>query len=304
MNDPFVWILILNFNGAKDTLECLESLKKIKYKNYKILIVDNGSTDDSFLIIQNNIQNEVLIQSGENLGYTGGINFGLRYLKNKKHDYILILNNDTLVSEYFLNELVDSLEINKNAAAASGTILCEHNRKEIWYASGKMIKWRGLAVHLSKGNEFDFSKSKIEETTFISGCMILLRTSYLDGIGLEDERFFMYLDDIELSSRILSKGYLLLYVPQAIIYHKVLGEKESVFKLYYSVRNRLLLISTINKGFYKFTAYSYFLIVIMIKLVFWKIFKHEFYISAMSGMRDYFKKKFYMGHGLIDYYNN
>ncbi len=238
MNNPSVWILILNFNKAKDTLECIESLRKINYQNYKILIVDNNSTDDSFLTIKNKIEKEELIQSGENLGYTGGVNFGIRYLMKKYPDYILVLNNDTLVSKYFLNELVESLEKNKNAAAASGTILCEHNRKEIWYASGKVIPWRGLAVHVSKGEIFDVLNSDVEATQFISGCMILFRVSLLDHIGLEDERFFMYLDDIELSIRINRKGYLLLYVPKAIIYHKVLGEKDNAFKYYYSIQEQ------------------------------------------------------------------
>ena len=301
MSEPSVSILLLNFNRAKDTLECVESLRKINYKNYQILIVDNCSTDDSYIKIKNKIQNEELLQSGENLGYTGGVNFGIKYLYKKNPDYILILNNDTLVNKFFLNELVDSLEKNKIAAAASGTILCEHNRKEIWYASGKVIPWRGLAVHTSKGEKYAFTKTNIEETNFISGCMILLRASLLDNIGLEDERFFMYLDDIEFSLRIIKKGYLLLYVPKAIIYHKVLGEKENAFKYYYSVRNRLLLISIAFNGFYKIIAKIYFVVVITGKIFIWRLSNPNFYKAAKAGLRDYFSRNFYKGNGSLFY---
>jgi GT2 family glycosyltransferase len=301
MNEPLVWVLILNFNKAADTLECVESLREINYKNYKILIVDNGSTDDSYITIKNKIYNEELIQSEENLGYTGGINFGIKYLQLKNPDYILVLNNDTIVSKNFLDELVRSLEKNKSAAAATGTILCEHNHEEIWYASGKVIPWRGLAVHSSKGKKFDFMKSDIEETNFISGCMVLFRNSSLGEIGLEDERFFMYLDDIEFSLRILEKGYLLLYVPRAIIYHKVLGEKESAFKYYYSVRNRLLLISVSFYGFYKIVAKFYFFIVIIGKIFVWKFSNPAFCKAAKTGLRDYFLKNFYKGNGSLFY---
>lgn len=299
MYEPLVYILILNFNRWRDTLECIESLKKINYNKFRILVVDNSSTDDSFNIFKK-VTDIELVKTESNLGYTGGVNFGIRLLEKKSPDYILILNNDTIVTSNFLRILVNALERNSKAAAACGTILCDHDREKIWYASGKLVPWRGLAVHFNKGKNFNLSKRyRVSKTSFVTGCMLLLRGSFINQIGLEDERFFMYLDDIEYSARILKKGYELLYVPDAIIYHKVLDETVSPFKLYYSARNRLLLISTAFNNFSGLIAKFYFLSVIYSKLVFWKFTKPAFFQAAKMGIKDYFKKNFYKGNGFL-----
>ena len=126
---------------------------------------------------------------------------------------------------------------------------------------------------------------------------MLLRTAYLPEIGLENHKIYLYLDDIEYSIRIRKKGYDLLYVPGAIIYHKVLGEKENTYKLYYSVRNRLLLIKVAYDGFYKIIAYLYFLLVIAFKLSIWRFTNQDFFVAAKIGIIDYLKKNFYKGSG-------
>lgn len=296
--EPLVWILILNFNKWQDTIDCIDSLKGIEYHNYRILVIENGSTNDSFDILSEKLKGVEIVRIKKNAGYTGGINFGLEILLKRQSDYILLLNNDTLVEKDFLSILVNEIEKNKNAAAACSTILTEHNRKEIWYASGKIIKWRGLAVHVDKGKEFNsnFYQPAIR-TEFITGCLMLLKTKYLSDIGLENDKIFLYLDDIEYSIRIRKKGYELLYVPKSIIYHKVLGEKENTYKLYYSVRNRLLLISIAFEGLSKLIAYLYYIIVILYKLSLWRLTNKAFYKAAKMGLTDYLKKNFYKGNG-------
>ena len=293
-----VTIIILNYNRPHDTIECINSILDIDYPSYNIILVDNCSTDDSIEIFNMKLTDFKVYSTPENMGYTGGINFGLKIAEKIPSDYILLLNNDTIVEKNFLSVLVSAIGNDKNVAAACGTILCEHNRNEIWYAGGEMIKWRGLAAHTGKGSEFKSENLKTPVyTTFITGCMILLRWKYLNEIGYEDERFYMYLDDIELSSRIQRKGFKLLYVPNSIIYHKVLNESESSFKLYYSVRNRLLLISLISTGINKFIASFYFLSVITLKLIFWKFFNPSFFKTAKYGLEDYFRKNFIKGRG-------
>ncbi|MFW9952804.1 MAG: glycosyltransferase family 2 protein [Candidatus Thorarchaeota archaeon] len=218
--------------------------------------------------------------------------------EEKKPDYILLINNDTIVERMFLTELVSSLENDRQAALACGTILCEHDRNKIWYAGGKIVKWRGLAVHNNKNSVFSPENSgNPVYTTFVTGCLMLIRTDYLAEIGPEDERFFMYLDDIELSSRVQRRGYRLLYVPTSIIYHKVFEKAKSPFMLYYSVRNRLLLISLILSGSMKLIAKIYFLSVISLKMIIWKIINPRLYQSAKYGLEDYFRKNFFKGRG-------
>jgi hypothetical protein len=128
--------------------------------------------------------------------------------------------------------------------------------------------------------------------------MILVRTSLLKVVGLEDERFFMCLDDIEFSARIVARGYELVYVPRSIIYHKVLGEKESPFKLYYSVRNRLLLIRSSFHGLTGIVAMVWFITVIGGKLAVWFFTNRSFFRAARMGLADYVRGRFHRGRGV------
>jgi len=295
---PFVNIIILNYNRAQDSINCINSIKDIDYPNFKIILIDNCSTDNSVNILKEQLNDVEIIETGENLGYTGGVNFGLKIAEEKKTDYILLINNDTIVERTFLTELVSSMENDQQAAVACGTILCEHDRNKIWYAGGKIVKWRGLAVHINKNSVFNPESSRNPVyTTFVTGCLMLIRTDYLPEIGPEDERFFMYLDDIELSSRVQKRGYNLLYVPTSIIYHKVFEKAKSPFMLYFSVRNRLLLISVILSGSTKLIAKIYFLSVITLKMIIWKIINPRFYQAAKYGLEDYFRKNFFKGRG-------
>lgn len=297
MKEPSVYILLLNYNRYDDTIECVNSIKGISYNNYKIMIVDNCSTDNSFSKLSERFDDIELHRTEENLGYTGGINFGLKIIKEKKADYILILNNDTIVDKEFLNHLIDALENNSSAGAACGTILANHDRNKIWYAGGSINKFRGIAIHNFKDEDISSLPSKNVVTEFVTGCMILIRNEILENVGFEDERFFMYLDDIEYSIRIQTKGYILLYVPKSIIYHKVFGEKENPFKLYYSVRNRLLLINTAVKHPFRFFARIYFYLVILSKLLFWKFTNTNFFEAGYAGIQDYLKGIFGKGRG-------
>ncbi|MBU2635542.1 MAG: glycosyltransferase family 2 protein, partial [Bacteroidetes bacterium] len=143
---PTVGIVILNYQSPSDTLECIESLKHCIYPNKDILVVDNGSGGETVNILRRNSVAFQMIETGKNLGYTGGVNVGLKYFLEKHVDYILILNNDTIVEPDFMDHLVAAAELDSDVAGCCGTILCDHNRDEIWYAGGKLIPWRGLAV--------------------------------------------------------------------------------------------------------------------------------------------------------------
>jgi GT2 family glycosyltransferase len=295
---PFVTIVVLNYNRPQDTIECIRSIDDIDYPNYKILLIDNCSTDSSVEILSKQLKDVEIIKTEKNLGYTGGVNFGLKMAQEKQTDYILLINNDTLVEKTFLTEIVSAMENDLKAAVACGTILCEHNRKEIWYAGGKIVKWRGLAIHNGKKSIFNYEISKLPVyTTFVTGCMMLIRAGYLQKIGQEDERFFMYLDDIELSARIQRRGYKLLYVSTSVIYHRVFDKAKSSFMLYYSVRNRLLLISLMLSGSMRLIANIYFLSVISLKMVIWKFIKPRFYRASKYGLEDYFRRNFFKGRG-------
>lgn len=299
MRKPFVSIVVLNYNRPQDTIECVRSLRAVSYPSFNILVVDNGSTDGSVHKLKEVLKAAEIARSEKNLGYTGGINFGFLEARRKNPNYVLVMNNDTIAEPEFLDHLVEAMESNQKAAAACGTIYCFHEKRKVWYAGGRLIPWRGLAVHENKDAIIDpQALNGARNVSFVTGCMVIFRTTIFDSIGMEDERFFMYLDDIELSHRIQGKGFDLLYVPKSIIYHKVLGEKESPFKVYYSVRNRLLLISTCTQGFVNLVAKLYFLTVITFKLIVWRLLRPEFFKAASWGLKDYFDGRFYEGRGM------
>jgi GT2 family glycosyltransferase len=299
---PKVVVTVLNYNRHQDTIDCINSLLKCSYPQFDILVVDNGSTDGSFGRIKAAHPGIEMMSTHKNLGYTGGVNICIELAKARLPEYIMVLNNDTLVEPDFLNYLVQALELHHSAAAASGTILAEHDRETIWYAGGKMIPWRGLAVHCRKGSKLDRTKlGFVRKVTFVTGCMILFRTSMIDVAGLEDERFFMYLDDIELSFRIQKRGLDLLYVPESVIYHKVLNDTDSALKLYYSVRNRLLFITVALTGPVGTIAALYFLLVICVKILYWKLTNPSFYKAATFGIHDFFGRTFYEGRGISEF---
>ncbi len=295
---PRVVISVLNFNLWKDTIECVRSLQEIDYSAFHIHVVDNGSTDGSFEILKKELPSILLHSTGENLGYTGGVNACLKYAQEAAPDYILIINNDTIVDRGFLRHLVEAMESDPNAAAACGTIYCHHDPERVWFAGGHMVPWRGLAVHDHVGQILPREGlGPPRRTDFLNGCMVLFRVSALKRVGGEDERFFMVLDDIELSARIQKRGYALLYVPRAVIFHKVLGEDLSPFKIYYAVRNRFLLINTAFDGADRFIARLYFSVVISAKLLYWAATHRKFFRAAWFGLQDYARGRFGPGRG-------
>ena len=299
MAPPRVMAIILNYNLTDYTVDCVRSLLSVNYPRLEILVVDNGSTDAPVRRLHDLLPGVEIHSTGENLGYTGGVNAGLRIALDRQPEYVLVLNPDTEVEPDFLTHLVAAMEEHPRAAGACGTIFTYHDRNLVWYAGGRLIPLRGLAVHDNIERHLEHSSlGRPRSVSFITGCMILFRTRALQITGLEDERFFMALDDIEFSARIQQKGFDLLYVPRSVIYHKVLGEKESPFKLYYSVRNRLLLIRTAWSGLTRLFASFYFLAVIGGKLAVWAFVNPSFFRAGRMGITDYWAGRFGKGRGV------
>jgi len=291
--------VILNYNLTDYTIACVQSLRKSTYPALEILVLDNASTDDAVQRMSAALAGIAIRSAGSNLGYTGGINAGVRWAMESRPDYVLVLNPDTEVQADFLEHLVGGMEAFPSAAVACGTIYKSHARDEAWYAGGRMIPWRGLAVHERKGERVQHVELGAPRlVTFVTGCMALYRASALPAIGPQDERFFLYLDDIEMSARIARTGYGLLYVPKSVVHHHVKGEEENPFKVYYSVRNRFLLISTAFSGLERAVASAYFASVITAKMLVWALVNRPFFRAAAMGLADYAAGRFGEGRGL------
>lgn len=296
---PSVTAVILNYDTTEDTVACVRSLQRAEYAALRILVVDNASPGDAQGRLQRELPGVEVRGTGGNLGYTGGINAGFRMALERPCDYLLALNPDTEVDPGFLGPLVDALEREPRAAIAGGTIYAHHDPTLVWYAGGRLVPWRGLAVHLRKGERIERAALREpREVSFVTGCLALHRVSLLPAVGAQDERFFLYLDDVELSARVRRLGYRLLYVPRAVVFHKVAGEGESRLKLYYSVRNRLLLIDTAFEQPARGVARAYFLAVIALKLALWRLTRRPFFEAARAGLADYRRGAFHEGRGV------
>jgi len=251
MKVPLVWIIIVNWNNVSDLQECIESLNLIRYPNFKILVIDNGSSDEStsYLTKQENITT-ILLKSNE--GFVGGNNIGINYALQNSADFILLLNNDTLVDPFFLDNLIYEIEKNESCGIAGPLICYQCDRNKIWSAGGKIDLSRGETSMIGIGRSVEeFSKLNSYPVDFITGCALLVKRSVIEKIGLLDSKFFAYYEETEFCYRAKKAGWEIIVVPSSRIWHKISPEVRAASKTvhYYMVRNRLLFIRLADLGF-------------------------------------------------------
>jgi GT2 family glycosyltransferase len=287
---PKISIIILNWNGWKDTIECLESLYQITYPNYDVILVDNGSKDNSLEKTKEyceggiNVESKffehessnkpikiteytrekaeagggkeegivdlpsnrklILIKNEKNYGFAEGNNIGIRYaFKALDPDYILLLNNDTIVDPRFLAGLVKVAE-DKEEIGMVATKLLFYDSPNIINSVGTLIFKDGSAAHLG-GKEIDIDRyNQVVETFAPCAAAALYRSDMLNEIGLFDPDFFAYLEDVDLGWRARLNGWKCVLAPKAVVYHKhsTSTEKYSRFKVYQIERNRILVL--------------------------------------------------------------
>ena len=236
----FVSIIILNWNGKEDTIECLESLRKLDYPNYEIIVVDNGSTDGSCEIFKKNYPYVKLIENEKNLGVAEGNNLGIYQAKG---EYILLLNNDIVVDRNLLNELLTVLESNPEIGIVGPTMYYYDDPKRIWFGGGGKICWNRGKTNILRSNEIDNGQfEKITEVDYIVSCALLTKKELFKKIGYMDSKYFAYFDETDWCVRAHKAGYRVLYVPKAKIWHKIssTSKKISGFTEYYFTRNQFL----------------------------------------------------------------
>lgn len=259
---PKVFIIILHWNGWPDTLDCLGSLKKIDYPNYEVVIVDNGSTDDSL----EHLKDFSVNRNQENLGFAGGNNVGIKHALEKGADYVLLLNNDTILHPKFLKELVKVGENNKKIGILGPTIYF-HNKPRIWFAGGKINKILTKGTHLgyAQWGKSDFphldggswTSNIYREVDYITGCCFLIKGEVIEKIGLMNEDYFLYYEDADWCLRARNKGFKCVLVPKAKIWHKCSrsAQEGSSSYIYYHSRNGLMLAQRNGSFFIRLAAY-------------------------------------------------
>ncbi len=244
MSSPGVYILILNWNGRDDTLACLESVAKVGYTNFKVIVIDNGSVDDSVDAIRAAFTDIEVIETGRNLGFAGGNNVGIKRALELGADYVLLLNNDTEVDHGMLDAFVAAAKRFPDAGVFSGKIYYHAEPNRIWYAGSQ---WNAKAAHFEQvgkgGLDDGTAYSTACETDTAIGCAFFMPAERVREIGLLDDNFFLCLEETDWCYRAKEAGYPSIFVPDAKLWHKVsvsFGGENSPLALYFQTRNRLL----------------------------------------------------------------
>ncbi|PIY80084.1 MAG: glycosyltransferase family 2 protein [Candidatus Pacebacteria bacterium CG_4_10_14_0_8_um_filter_42_14] len=251
-------ILIVNYNNHKRTNQCLRSIQNISHPSfaYTVLVVDNGSQESYSLPRDFNQKQFQVVRSDANLGFTGGNNLGLHTaIERFNSDYVVLLNNDTTVDPNFLEILFNVAEENPTAGLVSPKIYFtkgmefhrdSYKRHELgrilWYAGGS-IDWEHLAAFHRGVDEVDRGQfSGQTKSDFATGCCVLIRREILEKVGYLDKKYFLYLEDVDLSIRVRLFGYSIRYCDEAFVWHDNAGSSGgsgSNFHIYYQLRNRL-----------------------------------------------------------------
>jgi GT2 family glycosyltransferase len=211
---PTVACILLNWNGWQDTVACLAALAKVTYGNFSIVVVDNGSRNDSVIRIREACPGITLLETGKNLGFAGGNNVGIRYAIDHGAEYIWLLNNDTEPRPTALTELVEKALSNPKLGAIGSTLMYAHDPGSVQaWGGGRINVWIGRSFHTlvpQKDDWFDY----------ITAASLLIPRQALEDVGLLDEGFFLYWEDGDLGFRLREGGWKLGVAADSIVLHK------------------------------------------------------------------------------------
>jgi GT2 family glycosyltransferase len=252
---PLIYVIILTWNGKADTLDCLQSLQNSTYPNARILVVDNASDDGTAEAVRSSFPNVELIRNDSNLRFAGGNNLGIEYSLRQGAEYVLLLNNDTVVNRDFLTPLVQKAEEDKQIGIVGPKIYYNESRR-IWFAGGRIEWWRGRISHVGIREADAHQYDTPREVDYITGCCMLVKREVIDDVGTLDERFYLYCEEVDWCIRTHRAGYKVVYVPSSHIWHKVSassGGHLSWFKNWNKLKSQLRLMARYARWYHWFT---------------------------------------------------
>lgn len=224
VKDPLVSIIVLNHNGRTFLLKCFDSLKKLSYSNYEVIMVDNASTDGSVKYVRSIFPWVKIIQSDFNVGFTGGNNLGCKVASGK---YLVFLNNDTFIDSAWLDELVGIMEGHQNVGIAQSLILDYETMKVVQCAGLYLLRECGWTWAFCRNMPWDMFLKRYDFQTIDIfagfGASIIVQKKLFEEIGGFDDEFFIYSEETDLSWRVRLKGYNVVLASKSLVYHKLGG---------------------------------------------------------------------------------
>ena len=285
-------IAIVNWNSIHHTLNCLSSLEHLETSHeVQIFVLDNGSLEQEHQVVQDQFPEVRTFRVEENLGFTGGNNFLLQIIREESFDFFLLLNNDTFVSENFLDRLVETA-CHEKKTIVQPLIGWAHDRKATWNAGGKLSRWTGQSITVGYNQPITwFASKKAYPIDWFTGCCILCSTDILTEIPFFRNNYFAYNEDVETSLRLKESGVTIVLEPRAVIYHVAGGSgrkrsKENEGSIlpilhYYNIRNRFWTLR-LHRDQYVWTAFVFQLLKTIAYLIYfvlrgrWKKMKMAF----------------------------
>jgi hypothetical protein len=285
---PEVAIVILTWENYEEAADCIDSLESITYPNYRVIVVDNGSNDGSIEALQDDYDWCEFVLNGENKGFSRGNNEGIRYALETGTDYVLLLNDDTIVMEDFLDPLVETMESHDRVAAVGGVNL---------FADSGEIHNAGYKFYpVLAGGGVLYRRPKDDQpypVDYVQSCLVLLDPAFLDEVGLLNENYFLGMEDVDLAWKARERGWKVLTDPRSRIYHHV-GEtagrvSRSPFSSYHKIRNKLHFAAENLPFWRRLSLYASLTVETAILFVLWALIGDRQNIRAtLLGARDYF----------------
>jgi GT2 family glycosyltransferase len=267
--DSLVYVVVLNWNLKDDTIACVESIQAGTYLNQRIVIVDNGSQDDSAGVLAERFGAAVdLLLNEENLGFAGGMNVGIGHALAAGADYVLLLNNDVVAAPDLIESLLDAASTRAPKAILGAAIYYYSEPRRFWRL-GAVQQW-GLPIPLEIGRDAADTGQFTGpfEVDYIPGCAMWVPAQVFQTVGLLNRDFFMYYEDADFCWRARRAGFRVMVVPGARVRHKVSKSAQQVpcTSAYYHTRNRVRFYNTSTRGFGRVLANAYILAATAIKI--------------------------------------
>lgn len=237
-----VTAIVVNWNGMQDTLRCVDSLRTQDYACLRILVVDNASTDGSTGAVRRAFRDIDLLALSENRGFAAGANRGIRWALDGGADYILLLNNDVVADRRLVSELLKAAAEKPAGGILGPKIYFTDSPRMIWAAGGRVGRWSGRTWHVGIGEKDKGQYDAFRAVDYLPGAGQLIRQSVFRAVGLLDESYEMYYEEVDFNFRARQRGFEILYVPSALLWHRVsasIGGERDPRITYYMTRNRI-----------------------------------------------------------------
>ncbi len=214
---PRVFAVVLNWNLRDDTIACVESVLASSYSRLSVIVVDNASTDDSVEVIRDHFGDKVeLLTNHQNVGFAAGVNVGIQRALAGGADWVLLLNNDTVIAADMVERLVTSAARVKGAGILAPAIFYHDSPHKLWRLGDRQLSWMPIPVPVTRMGNAD-----VIPVDYVTGCGMLIRREVFSAIGLFDSSYYMYYEDADFCRRARQAGFGIACIPAARMWHKV-----------------------------------------------------------------------------------